>query len=211
VRHDYWRPSGLQPVSRGCRAAVRRAATALADSGIEIAQERPPRAADLRAAFDTILNHEIATTFGPLIAGPEADLTPYVAEMAPAVRGFERSFAVYVEAFQQIAEIDAAATAWFLRNPVALCPVTIDVAPPVGVFTFPPVDGEPTRPAGRLSLCTYPSALGLPALAVRVMRSDTQLPVGVQLIARRGEERTLIAIGAQLEKALGGWLDPDTS
>jgi Asp-tRNA(Asn)/Glu-tRNA(Gln) amidotransferase A subunit family amidase len=60
-------------------------------------------------------------------------------------------------------------------------------------------------------LCSYASALGLPALAVPVMRSNTQLPVGVQLIARRGEERTLIAIGAQLEKALGGWLDPDTS
>jgi hypothetical protein len=42
---------GLQPVSRVCRAAVRRAAAVLADSGIEIADERPPRAADLRAAF----------------------------------------------------------------------------------------------------------------------------------------------------------------
>jgi Asp-tRNA(Asn)/Glu-tRNA(Gln) amidotransferase A subunit family amidase len=107
--------------------------------------------------------------------------------------------------------VDAAATAFIERNPVALCPVTLDVAPPVGVFTFPPVDGEPTRPSGKLSLCSYASALGLPALAVPVMRSNTQLPVGVQVIARRGEERTLIAIGAQLEMALGGWLDPDTS
>jgi aspartyl-tRNA(Asn)/glutamyl-tRNA(Gln) amidotransferase subunit A len=202
---------GLQPVSRVCREAVRRTAAALADSGIEIADERPPRAADLRAAFDTILNHEIATTFGPLIAGHEADLTPYIAEMVPAVLGFEQSFAAYVAAFQEIAEIDAAATAFFERNAVALCPVAIDVAPPVGVFTFPPVDGEPTRPGGKLSLCTYASALGLPALAVPVMRANTQLPVGVQLIARRGEERTLIALAAQLEEALGGWLDPDGS
>jgi hypothetical protein len=44
-----------------------------------------------------------------LIAGREADLTPYVAEMVPAVRGFEQSFAAYVAAFLE-------------RNPVAMCP-----------------------------------------------------------------------------------------
>ena len=48
-----------------------------------------------------------------------------------------------------------------------------------------------------------------PALAVPVMRSDAGLPVGVQLIGRRGEERTLIALARILEAALGGWLDPD--
>jgi hypothetical protein len=65
-----------------------------------------------------------------------------------------------------------------------------------------------SRPGGKLSLCSYANALGLPALAVPVMLSNDLLPVGVQLIARRGEERTLIAIAAQLEEALGGWLDP---
>jgi Asp-tRNA(Asn)/Glu-tRNA(Gln) amidotransferase A subunit family amidase len=43
------------------------------------------------------------------------------------------------------------------------------------------------------------------------MRSETGLPVGVQLIGRRGEERTLIALAARIEEALGGWLDPDAS
>jgi Asp-tRNA(Asn)/Glu-tRNA(Gln) amidotransferase A subunit family amidase len=31
----------------------------------------------------------------------------------------------------------------------------------------------------------------------------------VQLIGRRGEERTLISLARQLEEAFGGWLDPD--
>ena len=200
---------GLQPVSRACRAAVQRAAVALADSGLELVDDCLPRAADLRAAFNTIVNHEAATAFAPLAAGREDELMPYNAEMAEAMRGFEPSFEAYVAAFEQVAEIDAAATAWLERTPVALCPVAPDIAPPVGVFTFPPVDGEPTRPGGKLSLCSYASALGLPALAVPVMRSEAGLPVGVQLIGRRGEERTLIALGATIEAALGGWLDPD--
>ena len=136
---------------------------------------------------------------------------PYNLEMAEAIRGFEPSFSAYAGAFEQIAEIDALATRWFERTPVALCPVAPDVAPPVGVFAFPPVDGEPTRPGGKLSLCSYANALGLPALAVPVMRSEAGLPVGVQLIGRRGEERTLIALAGTIEEALGGWLDADSS
>ena len=78
-----------------------------------------------------------------------------------------------------------------------------------GRFAFPDVDGEPPRPGGKLSLCAYASALGLPALALPVQRAPGGLPVGVQLVARRGEERTLIALAERLEEALGGWLDPD--
>ena len=77
-----------------------------------------------------------------------------------------------------------------------LCPVAPDVAPPVGVVEWPPVDGEPPRPGGKLSLCTYANVLGLPALAVPVIR--TPLPVGVQLIGWHGSERTLIALAREI-------------
>jgi Asp-tRNA(Asn)/Glu-tRNA(Gln) amidotransferase A subunit family amidase len=79
-----------------------------------------------------------------------------------------------------------------------LCPVAPDVAPPVGVVDWPPVDGEPTRPGGKLSLCTYANVLGLPALAVPVTRTPEGLPVGVQLIGWHGSERTLIALARHL-------------
>lgn len=200
---------GLQPVSRACREAVRRAAAALAESGIELVDDQLPRAAELRGAFNTIINHDAGAAFGPFVAGREAELMSYNAELAEAMRDFEPSFAAYSAAFEQIAEIEASALSWFERTPVALCPVAPDVAPPVGVFSFPPVDGEPTRAGGKLSLCSYANALGLPALAVPVMRAESGLPVGVQLIGRRGEERTLIALAATIEDALGGWCDPD--
>lgn len=202
---------GMQPVSRICREAVRRAAAALAAGGCEIVEDSLPRALELRSAFNTIIAHDSAGAFSSLTAGREDELMPYNAELAEAMRGFEPSFPAYAAAFDQIASIEADAGEWFERTPVALCPVALDVAPPVGVFAFPPVDGEATRPGGKLSLCSYANALGLPALALPVMRSETGLPVGVQLIGRRGEERTLIALAARIEEALGGWLDPDAS
>jgi Asp-tRNA(Asn)/Glu-tRNA(Gln) amidotransferase A subunit family amidase len=185
------------------------AAAALADAGIDVVEGQPPHAGDLRVAFDTILRHEMSGPFGPLLEGREADVMPYIAEIVEAGRGFQPSFDAYLAAWQRLAEIEAAAGDWFGLNPVALCPVAPDVAPPLAGFSFPPVDGEPTRPGGKLSLCTYANALGLPALAVPINLSDAGLPVGVQLIGRRGEERTLVALARLLEDALGGRLDPD--
>jgi len=69
----------------------------------------------------------------------------------------------------------------------------------------------PTAPGGKLTLATYANALGLPAVCVPVMRSQAGLPIGVQLIGRRGGERTLLALARVLALALGGWLDPDES
>jgi Asp-tRNA(Asn)/Glu-tRNA(Gln) amidotransferase A subunit family amidase len=200
---------GLQPVSRACRAAVQRAAGALDDLGVDVVEARPPHQAELRAAFDTILVHELVPALGRAVAGHAAELMPYNADQAEAARAFTPSFDAYAAAFAQIAAIDAAAMRWFDEHPVALCPVTPDVAPPLGTFAFPPVDGTPPRPGGKLSLCAYASALGLPALSLPVMRSPDGLPVGVQLIARRGQERTLVALAERLEAVLGGWLAPD--
>jgi aspartyl-tRNA(Asn)/glutamyl-tRNA(Gln) amidotransferase subunit A len=202
---------GLQPVSRACRAAVRDAAAAVTAAGIEVADDRPPGAEELRLAFDTILNHELSVALRPLLDERAEEVMPYIADQAESARTFEPSFETYLGAWRRVVEIDAAAADWFARNPVALCPVAPDVAPPVGTFAFPPIDGEPTRPGGKLTLCTYASALGLPALALPVKLSDGGLPVGVQLIGRRGEERTLIALARLLEQSLGGWLDPDAT
>jgi amidase len=43
---------------------------------------------------------------------------------------------------------------------------------------------------------------GLPAITLPVAVTDAGLPMGVQLIGRPGGERTLLALGAQLERRL---------
>jgi Asp-tRNA(Asn)/Glu-tRNA(Gln) amidotransferase A subunit family amidase len=44
--------------------------------------------------------------------------------------------------------------------------------------------------------------------ALPVTRAPNGLPVGIQLVARRGEKLTLVSLGHRLEQPLGGWLDP---
>jgi amidase len=200
---------GLQPVSRACREAVRRAAAALGDAGIEVVEEAPPNAAAVPAVFDTIIGFEFAVALGPVFGDDSIEVMPYIEEQREDARRLAPTLERYVAAWDRIAEFDAAASEWLERNPVVLCPVAPDVAPPVGTFEFPPVDGEATRPGGKFTLCRYASALGLPSLAVPAGRSEAGLPVGVQLFVRRGQDRTLTEIARVLEEALGGWVDPD--
>ena len=58
------------------------------------------------------------------------------------------------------------------RAPVALCPAVPEVAPPLRGAWSAEIDGVPTKPGGKLTLATYASALGLPAVCVPVMRAE---------------------------------------
>ena len=50
---------------------------------------------------------------------------------------------------------------------------------------------------------SFVNVSGLPAIVLPVATSDDGLPLGVQLVGRPGGERTLLAIGAQLERRIG--------
>lgn len=201
---------GLQPVSAACRAAVRRAAAALGDAGHDIVEARPPGQSAVRSAFDVALVTEAAAGLLPGVAGREDELSPPIRGFVDALRGYQPALRSYLEAFAALVRLEAEADAWLERHGAALCPVAPDVAPPSrGVFG--PIDGEAIRPGGKLTLCTYANALGLPAVSVPVMIGEAGLPAGVQLIGARGHERALLALARELERALGGWLDPDAS
>jgi Asp-tRNA(Asn)/Glu-tRNA(Gln) amidotransferase A subunit family amidase len=58
----------------------------------------------------------------------------------------------------------------------------------------------------------YANALGLPALSVPVMRDEASgMPVGVQLIGRPGHDAEILALAEVLERALGGFVDPEAA
>jgi Asp-tRNA(Asn)/Glu-tRNA(Gln) amidotransferase A subunit family amidase len=199
---------GLQPVSRACRAAVRRVADAL--EGYEVVEAAPPNPGEVRAALDIIIGTEMASAMPAVVGDRLSELSPYLQEMFSEGRGSgPPSFAHYLDASARLARYEGEADAWFREYPVAVCPCAPDVAPPLGGRWPAELDGVPMRPGGKLTLATYASALGLPAVCVPVMRAEGNgLPVGVQLIGARGSERSLLSLAAELESSLGGWLRP---
>ncbi len=158
--------------------------------------------------MDIILGAEMASTMPAVVGDRFSELSPYLQEMFSEGSGSAPGLPQYLDASARLARYENEADAWFREHPVALCPCAPDVAPPLGGRWPAELDGVPMRPGGKLTLATYASALGLPAVCVPVMRAERRLPVGVQLIGARGSERSLLSLAAELEASLGGWLRP---
>ena len=107
----------------------------------------------------------------------------------------------------RLGELERECAEWQERHPITICPVAPTSAPPAG-GAITEVDGEPVRPGGKMPLGPYSNALGLPAAAVPVLTDSAGLPIGVQVIGRRGRDLEVLAVAAELESALGGWIEP---
>ena len=120
----------------------------------------------MRAAFDVVLVSEAAAGLLPGVAGREDELSPPIREIVDALRGYRaRARALPRGLRRSSCASRREADAWLERHGAALCPVAPDVAPPLRGASVP-IDGEPIRPGGKLTLCTYANALGLPAVSV---------------------------------------------
>jgi Asp-tRNA(Asn)/Glu-tRNA(Gln) amidotransferase A subunit family amidase len=69
------------------------------------------------------------------------------------------------------------------------------VAPPVGI-------GDLALRERMISLTRPANALGWPALALPCGPAEDGLPASVQIMARPGADRLVLAVGAALEEAL---------
>ncbi len=198
---------GLQPVAASLRAAVRRAADALADAGHDPADAAPPHAGDVRRIFDIMLLTEGAVAFAPQWAGRGHEMSRYGAGFASALAGYEPDLGAYLAAGMELAGIEAAVDAFFERYPIAICPV-VPVTAPIAAEGITTIDGRPANPGGKMTLATFPNAVGLPAASVPAGRDADGLPLSVQVIGRRDHDGDVIAVARVLEAALGGWVEP---
>jgi len=200
---------GITPVSDECREAVRAAARALVDAGHEVVEERPPNQAEVRECFLTVALSEIGSVVWPILQ-PHADqLSPQLRYMLETkVEGEQLDLASYVGGLTQRVDLERAVAAWLEENPIAICPVAPTPAFEIG-STVIDVNGTPVDEVDLMTLCTYVNLMGLPAAAVPIKRSADGLPVGVQVIGRRGHEMEVLAVARQLEEAFGGWMDPE--
>ena len=91
---------GLQPVSRACREAVRRAAGAF-----DTVEAQPPGQAEARRLFDAIAGEEIGGL--PAFVGDrDADLAAYNRGAVAFARTFEPSIERYITAFDDLAALE---------------------------------------------------------------------------------------------------------
>jgi aspartyl-tRNA(Asn)/glutamyl-tRNA(Gln) amidotransferase subunit A len=198
---------GLQPVARACRDAVRRAAAALADNGRDVVDAVPPAAADVRRCYDLMLVTEASQLVPQQVGDRVGELSPYGRNLYDGIASFTPDLETYVRAASRLADLQDDVDRWLEDHPIVVCPVT-PVPPFVASRGITDVDGEELRPGGKLTLATWANALGLPAVSVPAGRDASGLPLGVQVVGRRGRDADVIGVACELEPALGGWVRP---
>lgn len=83
-----------------------------------------------------------------------------------------------------------------------------------GVFLFPthptpaPYHNEPLVKPMNFSYTAIINCLGLPATTVPLGLGKEGLPIGIQVIANHNNDRLCLAVAEELDKAFGGWVEP---
>lgn len=85
-----------------------------------------------------------------------------------------------------------------------------------GVFIYPvfstvaPYHNEPIARGLQSNYTAIFNVLGLPSTAVPLgIGQKERLPIGLQVIANRNQDRLCLAVASELEKAFGGWVPPE--
>ena len=207
VQTESW--SG-EPVDPEVAEAVRATAHLLAGAGHEVREGGPPLDG---AAFDEA-NLRIWSTF-----------TAAIVDMVAASRGtpagreeFETASWAVLQHGRGVSGVDLLGAemtqnritrevaAWFADVDVLLTPATARTGWPLGELDQDATRHDTAESWYRKIFTPAPfSALfnmtGQPALSLPLHQSRDGLPIGVQLVARRGRDDTLIALAAQLERA----------
>ncbi len=165
-----------RPVERCCEEAVDEAASRL---GVEVVDATPPfqlEAEQLYESLSAAESREIIAGLGPL-----DDASPHLRSIWELVR--DAPPATFDA--EAVAGLEARAFAWLDEHPILLCPPAASPAFELGY-------GEPDI-FDLFHHCKLASALGLPAAVVPVSTSPEGLPVGVQIVGRRGREDEVLA------------------
>lgn len=104
-------------------------------------------------------------------------------------------------------EVAYAFDAFMQDYDVVLSPTMPEPPPPIGEIYRHENDDEEFRrhQDGYLALTQVQNVTGQPAMSVPLWQSPDGLPVGMMFVARYGDESTLFALGAQLERARPWW------
>jgi amidase len=207
IAFSWLAPGGL-PIDAECRVAVERAASLLCELGHDVEPADPPAAGDedLLDAVGTTQGAGLAVAIRAWGRRLEREPAPELLEpltWASFEHGRSVSGADYLEALDRLQRASRDVAAFFATFDVVLTPTLR--APPLPIGYLAPTAAEPEELSRRdWENCPFTAlwnVTGQPAMSVPLHWSDDGLPVGVQLVARPGEERTLLGLAAQLEEA----------
>ncbi|GAA5161337.1 amidase [Pseudonocardia eucalypti] len=184
------------------RAVVERTAKALVGMGHEVEPTRLPVGDEFMRDFTLYwgLLAFLAGTFGRRTFDPSFD-TSRLDGLTVGLRAlYRRRFPHTPATLYRLARVKAAYRRMFLRHDVVLSPVLAHTTPELGhISPTVPFDELLHRLTRYVAFTPLNNVAGSPAISLPTGSTDEGLPVGVQLSAAHGDERTLLELAFALE------------
>ncbi len=210
LRVGWYTDDGVSPVSDEIRAAVRSAAKALADAGLEAIEVTPPGISKGSRLWIDLFSRTANTEIAALYQGREVEAGPQVARLLGEFNNSSPAFEEKIERAERLAEavlererLREELLQWMRTTGLILAPVGATTAFEHGAERVE-VSGKSISIFRAFSYSQTFNVLGLPSVAVPAGRTANGLPIGVQVVGRPFEERTVLSAAAIIEAALGG-------
>jgi Asp-tRNA(Asn)/Glu-tRNA(Gln) amidotransferase A subunit family amidase len=192
--HDDWSVGPRTPRLAFVRTPVWDNATEAARSAFATLCERWRdfvREVPLPALFDsahdmhrTIMESDLANSYGELYASGKNHLSGTLREMIERGRTYKAMD--YSRALDGIVALNRALEPLFAEYDAIVTPATAGAAPVGLEFTGSPV------------FCTIWTLVGVPAISLPILQADDGMPMGAQLVARKGDDARLLRIARWL-------------
>jgi fatty acid amide hydrolase 2 len=208
--------NGRVPVSRDLKAALQKAAGALAARGATV---KPARVADFKHSFE-IWSAMLDAAEGPSYASMLGNGRGEVRAGLELVRFlFGRSPhtlpSIALALMEKLPKLIPSQGRRFVEMGQALRREVVDLIGPRGVMLYPPYPTtaprhhKPLLPPFNWVYTAIFNVLELPVTVAPLGLDRRGLPLGVQIASVHGNDHVTIAAAMALEKAFGGWVPPE--
>ncbi|HKO34864.1 MAG TPA: amidase [Pyrinomonadaceae bacterium] len=208
-RVAWYTDDGVAPVSEEIRVAVQNAAKALAGAGLEVIEVTPPGISKGSQLWIDLFSRAANSEIAALYRGREVEAGPQVARL---LREFDHATADFQEKIEKAERLAAAVLErermsegllqWMRTTGLILAPVGATVAFEHGAERVE-VGGKSISVFRAFSYSQTFNVLGLPSATVPAGRTANGLPIGVQVVGRPFEERSVLSAAGIIEAALG--------
>lgn len=162
------------------------------------------------------MKNEKKEGFDAQLANLEGKINPYVELLKWAVGASRHTFIALMTAVFDRVGVKHGSPKYFelVDEKNELAQEVQDLLGANGVLIYPthptvaPYHNEPVFRTFNFSYTAIVNTLGLPATAVPLGLGSEGVPIGLQVIANRNQDRLCLAVAAELERAFGGWVAP---
>jgi len=200
LRVGFYADDGVARPTPGTRAAVERAAEALADAGAAVEEVSPPPLDDvIDIAFGMMAADGGAQARADL-AGAVGRHTRQLATLLDDLRSSSLTAEGFFALMRRWIALRSTLRRFVGAHDVLVCPVAAGPAPLHGRR---PSDDEELTDYGDFGYSFAFAIAGVPSVVVPA-GSERGLPIGVQIVAGAMRDQVALAVGAALEEALAG-------